>query len=185
MDISTSTITTCAFSDSTEVIESGLPDTFDVEVTSEAFTGNNMIIATATGNSTYEYSLNNGPWELIGEFEDVNGGDHIVAVRDINGCGIVTRLVTVIDFPKFFTPNGDGNNDTWNIEGIVTQPSAKIYIFDRYGKLLKQLSPTNPGWDGTFNGNRMPSDDYWFRLEYIEPTNNEMRTFSSHFSLKR
>ncbi|GGI56586.1 choice-of-anchor L domain-containing protein [Winogradskyella haliclonae] len=184
-DISTSTITMCAFSDATEVIESGIPDTFDVEVTSQAFTGNNMIIATATGNSTYEYSLDNGPWELVGEFEDVNGGNHVVAARDILGCGIVYRNVTVIDFPKFFTPNGDGNNDTWNIEGIVTQPSAKIYIFDRYGKLLKQLSPTNPGWDGTYQGNNMPSDDYWFRLEYIEPTNNEMRTFSSHFSLKR
>ncbi|WP_299113648.1 T9SS type B sorting domain-containing protein [uncultured Winogradskyella sp.] len=184
-DISTSTITMCTFSDSTEVIESGIPDTFDVEVTSEAFTGNNMIIATATGNSTYEYSLNNGAWQLDNEFNDVNGGDHVVAARDINGCGIVIRSVTVIDFPKFFTPNGDGNNDTWNIEGIVTQPSAKIYIFDRYGKLLKQLSPTNSGWDGTYQGNNMPSDDYWFRLEYIEPTNNEMRTFSSHFSLKR
>ena len=184
-DISTSTITMCTFSDSTEVIESGIPDTFDVEVTSEAFTGNNVIIATATGNSTYEYSLNNGAWQLDNEFNDVNGGEHIVAVRDINGCGIVTRSVTVIDFPKFFTPNGDGTNDTWNIEGIVTQPSAKIYIFDRYGKLLKQLSPTSPGWDGTFKGNLMPSSDYWFKLQYIEPTNNEMRTFSSHFSLKR
>ncbi|WP_188375118.1 T9SS type B sorting domain-containing protein [Winogradskyella haliclonae] len=184
-DISTSMVTMCQNFDSAVVTESGIPDTFDVEVTSQAFTGNNMIIATATGNSTYEYSLDNGPWELVGEFEDVNGGDHVVAARDILGCGIVYRTVTVIDYPKFFTPNGDGNNDTWNIEGINTQPSATIYIYDRYGKLLKQLSPTSPGWDGTFNGNRMPSSDYWFTLEYVEPTNNESRTFSAHFSLKR
>ncbi|WP_299115087.1 T9SS type B sorting domain-containing protein [uncultured Winogradskyella sp.] len=184
-DISTSLVTMCQNFDSALVTESGIPDTFDVEVTSQAFTGNNMIIATATGNSTYEYSLDNGPWELTGEFEDVNGGDHVVAARDVLGCGIVFRNVTVIDYPKFFTPNGDGNNDTWNIEGINTQPSATIYIYDRYGKLLKQLSPTSPGWDGTFNGNRMPSSDYWFTLEYVEPTNNEPRTFSAHFSLKR
>jgi len=184
-DITTSTVTMCTNFDSTEVIESGLPNTFDVEVTSQAFTGNNMIIATATGNSVYEYSLNNGPWQLENEFEDVNGGQNVVAVRDVEGCGIITRTVTVIDYPKFFTPNGDGNNDTWNIEGIDTQPSATIYIFDRYGKLLKQLGPTSPGWDGTFNGGLMPSSDYWFRLEYLEPTNNEQRIFTAHFALKR
>ncbi|HET8810447.1 MAG TPA: T9SS type B sorting domain-containing protein, partial [Flavobacteriaceae bacterium] len=74
-----------------------------------------------------------------------------------------------IDYPKFFTPNGDGYNDTWNIIGISDQPNAQIYIFDRYGKLLKQLSPTGPGWDGTYNGRPMPSSDYWFRVQYIEP----------------
>ncbi|SHH31052.1 T9SS type B sorting domain-containing protein [Winogradskyella jejuensis] len=184
-DIATSTVTMCQNFDSALVIESGLPDTFDLEVTSQAFTGNNMIIATATGNSTYEFSLDNGPWELVGEFENVTGGEHTVYVRDVNGCGILSRDITVIDYPKFFTPNGDGNNDTWTIKGINTQPTAVIYIYDRYGKLLKQLSPTSPGWDGTFNGNRMPSSDYWFTLEYTEPTNNETRTFSAHFALKR
>lgn len=184
-DTSTSTVTMCMNSDSTEVIESGIPDTFDVEVTSQAFTGNNLIIATATGNSTYEYSLDLGPWDLSGEFENVSGGDHTVYVRDINGCGIISRDVTVIDYPKFFTPNGDGNNDTWTIKGIDTQPTAVIYIHDRYGKLLKQLSPTSPGWDGTYNGNRMPSSDYWFTLQYTEPTTDEIKSFSAHFALKR
>ncbi len=181
----TNTSTGCSDTDVTEVIESGLPDTFDVNITSQAFTGNNMIIATASGNSTYEFSLDNGPWELFGEFNNVTGGTHTVAVRDVNGCGIITRDIVVIDYPKFFTPNGDGNNDTWNIKGIFTQPTASIYIFDRYGKLLKQLSPTSPGWDGTFNGNAMPSSDYWFTLEYIEELTGEPKTLSAHFALKR
>ncbi|MDC3260665.1 T9SS type B sorting domain-containing protein, partial [Winogradskyella sp.] len=185
IDTSTSTVTMCQNFDSTEVIESGIPDTFTVEVTSLAFSGNNMIIVTATGNSTYEYSLDNGPWQLDTDFENVTGGQHTVYARDILGCGIISEMVTVIDYPKFFTPNGDGNNDTWNIRGINTQPAAVIYIYDRYGKLLKQLSPTSPGWDGTFNGNRMPSSDYWFTIEYFEPIANEARTFTAHFSLKR
>ena len=184
-DTSTSTVTMCMSSDTTEVIESGLPDMFDVEVTSMAFTGNNMIIASATGNSTYEFSLDNGPYQLSGEFNNVTGGDHIVYVRNILGCGITSRMITVIDYPKFFTPNGDGNNDTWQIKGIDTQPDAVIYIHDRYGKLIKQLSPTGMGWDGTYNGNRMPSSDYWFVLEYREPTTNERKTFRAHFTLKR
>ena len=94
-------------------------------------------------------------------------------------------MITVIDYPKFFTPNGDGNNDTWQIKGINSQPDAIIYIHDRYGKLLKQIGPTGQGWDGTYNGNRMPSSDYWFVLEYREPTTDERKTFRAHFTLKR
>ncbi|NND26415.1 MAG: T9SS type B sorting domain-containing protein, partial [Flavobacteriaceae bacterium] len=85
----------------------------------------------------------------------------------------------------FFTPNGDGYHDTWNIAGIATQPSAKIYIFDRFGKLLKQLSPTSQGWNGTYNGALMPSDDYWFMVEYNEPSDQSRKEFRAHFTLKR
>jgi gliding motility-associated-like protein len=175
----------CTNFDETVVVEGGIPDTFDIEVVSEIFIGNNVIIATVTGNSEYEFSLDNGPWQLSGEFENVSCGDHTVAVRDVLGCGILFKDITLIDYPKFFTPNGDGNNDTWTIKGIDSQPSAVIYIYNRFGKLLKQLSPTGPGWDGTYNGKKMPSSDYWFTLEYTEPINDEKRTFSAHFALKR
>ncbi|RMB63812.1 hypothetical protein EAX61_00005, partial [Dokdonia sinensis] len=56
------------------------------------------------------------------------------------------------------------------------------------GKLLKQLSPTSPGWNGTFNGQPMPSNDYWFRVEYNEADENGeliKKEFSGHFALKR
>ncbi|NRD23372.1 T9SS type B sorting domain-containing protein, partial [Winogradskyella litoriviva] len=59
------------------------------------------------------------------------------------------------------------------------------YIFDRYGKLLKQLSPDGSGWDGTFNGNLMPTSDYWFTVEYDEPTTDIRKEFKAHFTLKR
>ncbi|NRD21237.1 T9SS type B sorting domain-containing protein, partial [Winogradskyella eckloniae] len=85
--------------------------------------------------------------------------------------------------PLYFTPNGDGFNETWNIAGIGS--NAKIYIFDRYGKLLKQLSPDGSGWDGTFNGNKMPTSDYWFTVEYDEPGTDIRKEFKAHFTLKR
>ena len=91
----------------------------------------------------------------------------------------------VMDYPLFFTPNGDGYNDTWNIVGIAMQPNAKIYIFDRYGKLLKQLSPIGTGWDGTFNGELVPTSDYWFTVEYNEPKTGASKQFKAHFTLKR
>ncbi|MEH1009477.1 T9SS type B sorting domain-containing protein, partial [Winogradskyella sp. ECml5-4] len=98
-------------------------------------------------------------------------------------CGLTTEPKFVIDYPLYFTPNGDGKNETWNIEGIGS--SAKIYIFDRYGKLLKQLSPDGNGWNGTYNGNALPTSDYWFRVEYNEPITNERKEYKAHFTLKR
>ena len=96
--------------------------------------------------------------------------------------------VLVMDYPLFFTPNNDGLNDTWQVAGLSNQLDAKIYIFDRYGKLLKQLSPSSNGWDGTFNGQPLPSSDYWFSLEYREPndlTDTSRKEFRAHFTLKR
>jgi gliding motility-associated-like protein len=97
--------------------------------------------------------------------------------------------VSIINYPHFFTPNGDGVNDTWNITGLNDQESAKIYIFDRYGKLLKQISPKiNGGWDGTFNGQPLPTTDYWFTVDYYEIDINGTfvpKQFKAHFSLKR
>lgn len=186
-DMTTSTETNCETYDETLVIESA-PPTLIADVVTQVFGNSNVIEALATGISEYEYSLDGGPWEEPLEdgsiqFTGVSQGLHTVTARDKNGCGITSMEVFVIDYPKYFTPNGDGIHETWNIEGIGS--NAKIYIFDRYGKLLKQISPTGQGWDGTFNGNNMPSSDYWFTVEYEEPLTNQIKEFKAHFTLKR
>ena len=103
---------------------------------------------------------------------------------DTEGGTDMTQEVTIIDYPNYFTPNGDGINDTWNISGL-NQPGAKLYIFDRYGKLLKQLSATegSDGWDGTYNQEQLTSTDYWFSLEYLE--NGVAKQCKAYFTLKR
>ena len=145
---------------------------------------NNTITILVSGEGEYEYSLNNinGSYQDSNFFENVPPGLHTVYVRDKNNCGIVNEIVSVIGFPKFFTPNGDGYNDTWQVYGVnvASQFESVIYIFDRYGKLLKQLSPQNLGWDGTFNGQDLPSNDYWFHVKL-----QDGRIFKSHFTLKR
>jgi gliding motility-associated-like protein len=47
------------------------------------------------------------------------------------------------------------------------------------------LSPTGQGWDGTFNGNMMPTSDYWFTVIYNEPIGGNQKEFKAHFTLKR
>lgn len=174
----------CQNTDSALVIESG-PPIVTAELTTVAFSDNHVIEASVTGNGIYEFSLDDGAWQESNIFENVSGGLHIVKARDLNGCGIGETTILVIDYPNYFTPNGDGYNDTWNIYGIETQANSKIYIFDRYGKLVKQLSPTGEGWNGTFNGTLLPTSDYWFTVEYDEPISGERKTFRAHFTLKR
>ena len=136
--------TGCRKEVTTEVITSS-PAIVQAVVSTVPFADEHIIEANAVGTGNYEYSLDDGPWQLDGTFTDVSPGEHIITVRDLNGCGIGTKSVLVIDYPRFFTPNGDGYNDTWQIIGIETRPLSKIYIFDRYGKLLKQLSPLSEG----------------------------------------
>jgi gliding motility-associated-like protein len=142
------------------------------------------------GAPDYQYSLDDGPRQTSNVFENVSLGTHVIHVWDGKGdiaysCEeLIIPDVEIIDYPHYFTPNGDGIHDTWNIVGLAGQAAAKIYIFDRYGKLLKQISSTGAGWDGTYNGNLMPSDDYWFTVDYADD-NGVMKQFKAHFAMKR
>ena len=183
----TNNLTFCENSDSITTSFSSGPAIFTAEVITPAFSSElTTIVATATGGyGDYEYSLDGFNWQTSPVFTGLQNGVYTVYVRDIQNCGIVQSIndLFAITYPSFFTPNGDGYNDTWNIFGLDASFNAKIYIFDRYGKLLKQISSQGEGWNGTYNGELLPSTDYWFKIEYIEK--GVAKEFKSHFSLKR
>ena len=182
--IVTEILSGCTTEASTTVTISSPPLDYNVEVVSDAFASDHSIAATAEGLGEYVFQLDDGPFQTEGLFDGVFPGVHTVTIKDANGCGSVTVEISIIDYPRFVTPNQDGYHDTWNIIGIAGgDPTAKIYIFDRFGKLLKQLSPLGEGWDGTYNGNPLPSSDYWFRVEYTE--DETRKEFKGHFTLKR
>jgi len=134
------------------------------------------------GIGNYKFALDNANRIYQSEpfFEHIKLGLHTLFVKDNNNCGLVSLNFSVIGFPKFFTPNGDGINDTWQVKGISFQPNSKIYIFDKFGKILKQLNANGVGWDGTFNGNILPNSDYWFKVKL-----DDGRVKTGHFSLIR
>ncbi|WP_243699496.1 T9SS type B sorting domain-containing protein [Flavobacterium caseinilyticum] len=144
----------------------------------------NSITVNVSGQGQYEYSLDAafGPFQQSNLFENVSAGIHEVYINDKNGCGTVSQTVAVIGVPRFFTPNGDGQNDYWNVKGVNANfnENSIIYIYDRYGKLLKQISTSSQGWDGTFAGQNLPSDDYWYTIKL-----GDGREAKGHFSLKR
>jgi gliding motility-associated-like protein len=151
----------------------------------DAFSNNQIVTIIASGTGDYLYQLDNGPFQESPIFEYVASGTHSITVKDKNGCSAPVTVydVLVINYPKFFTPNNDGHNDSWNIFSLQDQSSSKIFIFDRYGKLLKQIFPDGSGWDGTYIGQPMPAADYWFSVEYTEQ--DIPKKFNAHFSLKR
>jgi gliding motility-associated-like protein len=141
---------------------------------------NNAIRIFVEGNGDYEYSIDGVNYQDSSTFQNLTNFEYLVHIRDKNGCGEILRRVYLLDYPQFFTPNGDGFNDRWQIINAKQEIFTKIYIFDRYGKLVADLHPGSNGWDGTFNGNPMPANDYWFKVE-----REDGRIHTGHFTLKR
>lgn len=156
-------------------------------VASESFENPSFITVAILGpnSGNYEYKIDDSAFQDSNQFSDVRPGEHIISARDKNGyCDPQFIKTTIINYPKYFTPNEDGFNDTWNIPHLLaTNPNAPIFIYDRYGKLLQQITPAKQGWNGIYNGYVLPATDYWFTVTYTE--NGESKIFKSHFTLKR
>jgi gliding motility-associated-like protein len=140
----------------------------------------NSITVFVTGAGDFEYSIDGTNYQNSNQFSGVNSGEYTVHVRDKNGCGTATEEVYLLMYPKFFTPNGDGFNDTWKIKSSDIEDGLTIKIFDRFGKLLKELGFNSNGWDGTYIGQTLPATDYWFVA-----TRKNGKEYKGHFSLKR
>ncbi|MBA6154757.1 T9SS type B sorting domain-containing protein [Gelidibacter maritimus] len=152
----------------------------DYDIKIKEFSGNNSLEIIVNSNADYQYSLDGLQYQNSPIFDHLSGGDYTIYVREINGCGILQEAVTILDFPKFFTPNNDGFHDVWTLKGSTTRV-YDLYIHDRYGKLLKQIRTSGKAdWDGTYRGENLPSDDYWFKVVFEDGV-----VKSGHFSLKR
>ncbi|MFD2101364.1 T9SS type B sorting domain-containing protein [Flagellimonas iocasae] len=167
---------------------STLPNIADVNVDVQDLRTNNIVTIITEGNTTnFEYRLDDGAYQTNNVFEGVTPGNHKVYLRDINGCGEIVDDIVVVGFLSTFSPNGDVLNETWRIEGLSELSSPIVTIYDRYGKLIKQMTEFDAGWDGSFNGKPLPSTDYWFKLSYVDENGIRVNAkyLQSHFSLVR
>ncbi len=158
------------------------PEITDIEIESNGESSELTIFTSNDEGNQYSLDDINGNYQTSSVFRNVPGGSHTIFVKNRNDCEIKQQEIVIFGFPQFFTPNEDGYHDSWKPYKIV-DPEYQIksmYIFNRYGKLLKQLDPNGKGWDGTFNNRNMPGDDYWFNV-ILE----NGREFKGHFSLKR
>ena len=161
------------------VIASGEPSITAIQV--DHFQNNGGTVqVTVAGNGIYQYSLNGTNFQLSPVFTDVAPNEYTLTVEDTRGCGKDTETIYVLDYPRFFTPNGDGFNDRWRIANLNLVYKAQLRIFDRFGKLLQEFNELSEGWDGLFLGQPLPADDYWFSIQF-----DSFKTISGHFCLKR
>lgn len=143
----------------------------------------NAIIVQLSSDSIgdYEYSLDGVHYQDSNIFEGLSSGQYTVHVNDKLGCGEVSQDVFLLIYPKFFSPNGDGINDSWHIKfSNIEEPEMELKIFDRYGKLILVFNGLDFGWDGTLNGKTLFADDYWFVVK-----RQNGKEFMGHFSLLR
>ncbi|WP_405609519.1 T9SS type B sorting domain-containing protein [Polaribacter sp. Asnod1-A03] len=133
----------------------------------------------STSNIIYNYQSN-------ANFENLEGGNYFLEIDDLKGCGSLNFEISLISFPKYFTPNGDGKNDYWQIKGLDNSyyKSGIISIYNRFGKLISKFTINDIGWDGTYNGKLIPSNDYWFNIILIN-YKDEIKKRTGHFSLIR
>jgi gliding motility-associated-like protein len=147
-----------------------------------AFSGseNSVELIPPTTTEVYEYSLDGVNYQVSPLFKGLLSGIYNAYIRNISNCQYLTYPIIILDYPRFFTPNGDGLNDVWQIKNLDLFPKSTITIFNRYGKLIKELQENDPSWDGDNNGNKLQTDDYWFQLDF-----GDGNKIKGHFSLKR
>lgn len=143
-----------------------------------------MVVVESNAPNNVEFNLDDptGSYQDSNVFFDVAPGFHTAYIRDKNACEIAEKKFSIIGHPSFFTPNNDGVNDYWQIEGVNRnfQDGSIIYIYDRYGNLLAQVDSSSVGWNGLYQGHSLPSSDYWFHVSL-----EDGREFNGHFTLKR
>ena len=184
----------CSRSQFFEVFESEPPSITLEDITIVEGTSNNSILVdeAALGNVNYEFELVDENGNLVaayqeeGYFDGLTGGFYSLYVRDELQCAEVVITVPVLYIPNFFTPNNDGYNDTWGIRGVIFGDYifSKISIFNRYGKLLKNMTINENYWDGTYNGARLPTSDYWYAIE-LTKSDGSVLVKQGHFTLRR
>lgn len=175
---------TCVNTIVVEVVVGQTPSISNVLI--EDFNANNTVTVETDIDGNFEYQIDTLPVQDSNVFTNVSAGAHTVTIIDKNGCGYATEDIVVVGFDNYFTPNGDGINDTWKITGMESLQQPVVHIFDRYGKLLKELKGSDT-WNGTYGGRLLPESDYWFKLNYINTVGDRVtaKHISSHFTLKR
>ena len=159
-----------------------IADVIVEDITSEKNSIEVVLNPSSLGDYVFALDYNDGYFQTSPFFDNVSMGFHTVYIKDLNGCGTIEKVIAIVGAPKYFTPNGDGYNDYWKIEGISKyfSPATEIHVFDRYGRFVHKIFAMDSGWDGTFKGNPLPADDYWYVINL-----EDGRTVKGHFSLKR
>ncbi|WP_298531829.1 T9SS type B sorting domain-containing protein [uncultured Algibacter sp.] len=151
----------------------------DIPIIESVISDQSNIVVKTLNTGDFLYSIDGNIFQSNPTFFNVQGGQYTIYVKHRDCAELITTRHIHFYIPKFFTPNGDNVNDTFNLNGIEFYSFSQVTIFDRYGKLLKNGLNTPFSWNGTFNGKLLPTGDYWYVIII------EGQKFTGHVTLKR
>ena len=154
----------CSLEQEVTVFAAQLPEITNIDVI-----GNTATVYVSGGNPGYEYSIDGTNFTSSNIFTEIPRGLHTIYVRDSKKCEIIEKQFLVINLINVITPNNDGFNDVLDYSDLKIKENVSIEIFDRYGTLVFQSLDKNYIWDGTTNGKALPTGNYWYILNWIEP----------------
>jgi gliding motility-associated-like protein len=175
----------CQASKTIQVVTSAEPVISEIVISDWTDHDNSITVYTEQDGTAsvqnFEYSLDGLNFQTSNIFNGLDPGKYAVFVRDKYGCGMAPASTYLLTYPRFFTPNGDGQNEKWRIKfSTQAEPDLMVYIYDRYGKLITGFGADSEGWDGTYNGYLLPSTDYWFVVR-----RQNGKEFKGHFAMIR
>ena len=171
----------CIVSKILDVSSSPLPIIQEIVLNTETIT----VLAIGNGG-VLEYSLDGRNWQSVNKFYGIQKGvSYTVYVRE-NGCAIQSVAdVVYLNLPNFVSPNGDGINDIWKPIGAKSTLNVRIQIFDRYGKVVYTAEGKDAlNWKGKINSRPLPSDSYWYFIEYIDDSTLIKLKYQGYITIK-
>ena len=118
------------------------------------------------GTPNYTYDWDNDLYDGSADLSGLTAGTYVLTVTDANGCSIDTTIVLTepseLALPTGLTPNGDGLNDFFVIQGISAFPDNEFKVFNRWGNLVYEKAGYNNEWNGqSDNGEDLPNGTYF------------------------
>lgn len=170
----------CFYTQEVKVIEAEDPTIQSIEIQ-----GSTVTIKVTGSTPPYLYSLDNGTFQSSNIFTNVTLGIHTVYVKSAANCLPISKEFSLIKLINFISPNGDGKNDVLDYSQLKSKINPKFVIYNRKGKLLFTGSEANNyTWDGKLNGQTLPSDSYWYIIEWTEPNSTQIQKFEDWILLK-
>ncbi|MFV0247998.1 MAG: T9SS type B sorting domain-containing protein, partial [Tenacibaculum sp.] len=166
---------------------SGIPNLQALSLAIDNTKKNKLIAQGKFGLPPYQYSFDDGSFSFENEITILKTKDYKIVVKDSRGCqtaSVIRGEYISIEVPNIFTPDGDGVNDYWYPINVEDYHDVRVFIYDRYARMINTFEGMHQGWDGTYQGKELPSGDYWYTISFKE-LSGEQKRFMGHFTLYR
>lgn len=125
-----------------------------------------ITVAISGGHAPYSYLWDSSPVQATATAQSLPKGSYSVTITDNRSCTLTQPVelgfsdASCLEIPSAFSPNSDGNNDTWEIKYINLYPEVTVEIYNRWGSIIFKSTGYHEFWDGKYNGNEASSGTY-------------------------